>query len=64
MIDYTKSATDRANRTAPNGVPMLLLQGLLEEPKVEGAPQNGQPIQIGNQLPPPKKPVMKSVLKK
>ena len=64
MIDYSKRTRDMANRTAPNGVPMMLLQGLLEEPKVEGAPQDGQPIQVVNPLPPPKKPVMKSVLKK
>ena len=64
MIDYAKRTRDMANRTAPNGVPVILLQGLLEKPRVTGAPQDGQPIQVGNPVPPAKKPVIKSVLKR
>lgn len=76
MIDYVSKMKYLADRKAPNGVPLRLLNGLLEPPVVEGAaplprrPANAPapfqrrgPIQVGN---PPEKPAPKktrSVLK-
>lgn len=69
MIDYTSKMKYLSDRKAPNGVPLRLLQGLLEPPVVEGAaplpqrPANAPapfqkrgPTQVAN---PPKAPAQR-----